>query len=59
MGGTDLSQEDAVKELVGFLLVFGDVSIGIHAKDLRVRNDGQGAHVLKIILMLCKEVASL
>ena len=49
---TDLSQEDAVEELVGFLLVFGDVGIGIHAKHLWVRSDGQGSHILQIILML-------
>lgn len=36
-----LCQEDAVKELVGLLLVLGDVGIGMHAKDLRMGDDGQ------------------
>ena len=35
-----LCEEDAVKELVGLLLVLGDVSVGIHTKHLRVRDDG-------------------
>jgi len=36
-----LCQENAVKELVGLLLVLGDVGIGMHAEDLRMGDDGQ------------------
>ena len=35
-----LSEENAVKELVGLLLVLGDVSIGMHAEDLGMGDDG-------------------
>ena len=35
-----LCQEDAVEEQVGLLLVLGDVSIGMHAEDLRMGDDG-------------------
>ena len=47
-----LCKEDAVKELVGFLLILGDVSIGMHAKDLRVWDNGERADILQVVLML-------
>ncbi len=47
-----LCEEDAVKEEVSFLLVLGDVSIGVHSKDLRMRYDGQCTHILQVALIL-------
>ena len=49
---THLGEEDAVEEEVGLLLVFGDVCVGVHTKHLRMGDDGEGAHVLHIALML-------
>ena len=51
---TYLCEQDAVEELVGLLLVLGDVSISIHTKHLRMWNNGQGTYILHIVLMLCK-----
>lgn len=36
-----LCEEDTIKEKVGLLLIFSDVSIGVHTKHFRVRDDGQ------------------
>ena len=47
-----LSEQDAVEEEVGLLLVLGDVGVGVHAKHLRVGDDGQGADVLQVVLVL-------
>ncbi len=47
-----LREKDTVKEEVCFLLVLGDVSIGIHSKHLRVGNDGKCTHILQIALIL-------
>ena len=51
---TYLCQENAVEELVGFLLVFSDVSIGVHPKHLGVGDDGKGPDILQVVLMLIK-----
>ena len=47
-----LGEEDAVKQEVGLLLVLSDVSIGIHPKHLRVRDDGESPHILQVTLIL-------
>lgn len=49
---TYLCEKDAVKELVGFLLVLGDVSISVHAKHLRVRVNWKRPDILQISVIL-------
>ena len=45
-------QENAVKQLECLLLVLGDISILMETKDLWVRDEGQGAKVLNVGLVL-------
>ena len=47
-----LSEQDAIEELVGLLLVLSDVGIGMHTKDLRMGGDGQGTNIVQVTLML-------
>ena len=49
---TDLSEQNIVEEQLGFFLVLGDVSIVMHAKDVRRGVDGQVACVLHVGLQL-------
>ena len=51
----NLGEENALKEEVGLLLVFGDVSIGMHAKYLGMRDDGERTHILNVAVVLCTE----
>ena len=50
-----LGKEDAVKELVGLLLVLGDVSISMHSKHLWMRVDGERPHIVQVPLILKKK----
>ena len=49
---THLCEKDAVKQLVGFLLVLGDISIGVHAKHLRVRVNWKRPDILQVSFIL-------
>ncbi len=44
------SQQHSVQQLIGLLVVFGDVSVAVEAEDLRFSSDGKVADVVHVIL---------
>ena len=47
-----LCEENVVKEQLSGLLIFGDISVGVHTKDLRQWIQGKVSGVLDVALML-------
>lgn len=51
---TDLSEKDAVEELLCLSMIFCDVCIGVHAKDVWVRIEWKTFYIFKIAVVLYK-----